>query len=246
MPIKIKIDIDDLIQLIADTYGEGQRKKLRSHFNVCDATIRKIVRENGLQPRLYARPKKPIPEKRVKKSDSICVGYRFGKWTVLGLAEERFCLRQTLWKCQCACGSVVNKTPHSIINSTHKKCSLCANNGRREIVGELTNRYWKRVVDSARARGIPLSVSRAFSWELFLKQERKCALTGITLVFASSYEGEAARLQTASLDRIDSDKDYTEDNVQWVHRVINRMKGSLADEDLVEWCSKVHQHRGQK
>jgi hypothetical protein len=139
----------------------------------------------------------------------------------------------------CDCGTIVNKTPASIRSHQHKKCSTCANNKGEKQVGQITNRYWKRVVDSARARDITFNITRKFAWELFLKQDKKCTLTGITLTFAESYEGEGVRLQTASLDRIDSNKPYVEDNVQWVHKAINKMKNSLSDEDLIEWCQKV-------
>lgn len=180
--------------------------------------------------------------KRVRKKSTTIenlTGYKFGQWTVLGPSDARGSRNRYLWKCQCSCGTIVHKSGGSIRCHDHEKCSACANNGKREIVGELTNRYWKRVVDSARARYIPFSISRKFAWGLFLNQDRKCALTGIVLVFAKSYEGEAAKIQTASLDRIDSSKAYTEDNVQWVHRVVNRLKNNMSDPELILWCQAV-------
>jgi hypothetical protein len=53
-------------------------------------------------------------------------------------------------------------------------------------------------------------------WDLFLKQKRKCALTGWNIRFGKG--------QTASLDRIDSGKGYTSDNIQWIHKNINILK----------------------
>ena len=44
---------------------------------------------------------------------------------------------------------------------------------------------------------------------------------------------------TASLDRIDSLKGYTEDNVQWVHKHINFMKGSLSENKFIEYCKLI-------
>lgn len=45
---------------------------------------------------------------------------------------------------------------------------------------------------------------------------------------------------TASLDRIDNTKGYLEDNVQFVHKDINRMKWAHSQQYFIELCSKVH------
>ena len=48
--------------------------------------------------------------------------------------------------------------------------------------------------------------------------------------------------QTASLDRIDSNLDYIEGNVQWVHKRVNAMKSDMSTKEFLEWCTLVH-HR---
>ena len=44
---------------------------------------------------------------------------------------------------------------------------------------------------------------------------------------------------TASLDRIDNTKGYTQDNVQWVHKDINRIKSDLSQEYFLTLCKTV-------
>jgi hypothetical protein len=44
---------------------------------------------------------------------------------------------------------------------------------------------------------------------------------------------------TASLDRIDSNKDYVEGNIQWVHKHLNLMKNILSQEYFINLCNKV-------
>jgi hypothetical protein len=58
--------------------------------------------------------------------------------------------------------------------------------------------------------------------------------------FASKRKESATT--TASLDRIDSDKGYAEDNVQWVHKKINSMKQTMRDELFIEMCKRVAAH----
>jgi len=53
------------------------------------------------------------------------------------------------------------------------------------------------------------------AWQVFLAQDKKCAISGVELKFAKNYMKDPTS-QTASLDRKDSAKDYTPENVQWV------------------------------
>ena len=65
-------------------------------------------------------------------------------------------------------------------------------------------------------------------------------MTGIDLTFdtlVNTFDG------TASLDRIDSSKGYTKDNVQWVHKDINYIKRDLSDSEFITLCKKVATHR---
>jgi hypothetical protein len=49
---------------------------------------------------------------------------------------------------------------------------------------------------------------------------------------------------TASLDRIDSSKGYSKDNVQWVHKRLNAVKQNLTPEEFLFWCIKVVEQAG--
>ena len=90
-------------------------------------------------------------------------------------------------------------------------------------------------------RGIKFDITIEDIWDLFLKQERKCAFTGQELSMGRETRKDPIE-RTASLDRKDSSKPYTMDNVQWVHKDINMMKRSLSDERFVQLCKTVAQH----
>ena len=49
---------------------------------------------------------------------------------------------------------------------------------------------------------------------------------------------------TASLDRIDSSKGYTIDNIQWLHKDINKMKWDFSQEKFLELCKKIVNNLG--
>jgi hypothetical protein len=53
-------------------------------------------------------------------------------------------------------------------------------------------------------------------------------------------------LTTASLDRIDSSKGYTIDNVQWVHKTVNLMKRELNQQDFIDICNKISYYNKER
>jgi hypothetical protein len=97
----------------------------------------------------------------------------------------------------------------------------------------------------AKNRKIPFDLTQQEAWDLFLKQERRCALSGVTIAFAQNSKDLRDGKNTASIDRIDSNKPYTISNVQWVHYDVNYMKHWLSTEYFVNWCRLVVEHSSQ-
>lgn len=108
----------------------------------------------------------------------------------------------------------------------------------------IPGRYWSRTVRSAETRGRKFEISMEYAWSLFVKQKGLCALSGKPIRFHDI--GEPGRNQTASLDRIDSSKDYIEGNVQWVHKKLNKMKCSMSDDEFIEACREVADYSRQQ
>lgn len=74
-----------------------------------------------------------------------------------------------------------------------------------------------------------------------IKQNSRCAYSGIELDVLNKYKLES----NASVDRIDSTKDYTKDNIQWVYKPINIMKNGLSSEDFISLCDKISEYQKQ-
>lgn len=101
--------------------------------------------------------------------------------------------------------------------------------------GDLTGTLWASIKANARTRRIEFRLSVEDAWSLFQEQGGLCALSGVSL---TCYAPRGER-PSASLDRIDSSKGYSLDNVQWVHKHVNLMKRSLSNEEFVAFCRKV-------
>ena len=92
-----------------------------------------------------------------------------------------------------------------------------------------------RIKDGAKRRNLEFAIDPQYVWELFLTQNRKCALSGKEIGFGELCHSVA----TASLDRIDNSQGYVVGNVQWVHKDLNRMRNSFDVEYFVETCRQV-------
>ena len=89
----------------------------------------------------------------------------------------------------------------------------------------LINQFYK----SATNRGIDWTVSDD---EIISIYNGKCALSGWDL--SISYANTSA-----SLDRIDSNKPYAIDNIQWVHKMVNMSKNKYDQDVFVKMCKAI-------
>lgn len=147
------------------------------------------------------------------------------------------------WLCQCKCGEFSVVTSHSLNKLKINGCKKCAIKGRTgknssNFSGykEITGTFWGNLKQSAETRDFKFHITKEQIWDLFLKQDRKCALTGLILTLN---DRAASSSGTASIDRIDSSKDYTEDNIQWVHKDINKMKNNFPQNLFIQYCKLV-------
>lgn len=143
--------------------------------------------------------------------------------------------------CKCECGNEVIVSIDKL-NSGHTKSCGClkkktaASHPSWKGYEEISQSFWSKLQSHAKERGRKVKINMEYAWKKFLSQNRKCALSGLELKFNKNRKSSEG---TASLDRIDSSKDYEEGNVQWVHKHINKMKQSFNDEYFIQMCQKV-------
>lgn len=160
-----------------------------------------------------------------------------------------------VWRCRCDCGKTrevitatwnrgharscgchVGATRQRIIKSLSGK-----NSKLRKGFEDITGSVWRRILETSahRKKRVPFTVTIEDVWSLFVQQNRKCAITGVDLYFAQTTFELENGLNTASLDRIDSDKGYELGNVQWVHTIVNRLKWDMPQDKFIKWCKLV-------
>lgn len=174
-------------------------------------------------------------------------GKIFGSLEVLRLDESTIGKRLK-WYCLCTlCGNVSLKQGNNLQSGNSTTC--CADKKRTGAehpswtgYGEIKGTYWGSITRDAKKRNLPMEVTISYCWELYLAQERRCALSGRPI--AMHVKGHV--YSEASLDRIDSSIGYVPGNVQWVHKRINRLKMDMSDIEFVSLCQDVYYHSKNK
>lgn len=145
-----------------------------------------------------------------------------------------------IWTFQCSCGNQKDIIAKIVFRDYKpvKSCGHLLNKKGKENpmwkgCGDISGEYWSSVRRGARTRNIEFSISVQDGWTVYERQNGLCALTGVPIRFGRRSEG------TASLDRVDSSRGYTKDNIQWVHKKVNQLKWDLGLDEFVAWCFLV-------
>jgi hypothetical protein len=192
----------------------------------------------------------------------IKIGMKFNDWTILDDTpiRENEKYRNRSFKVRCKCGKEHIVLISSLRTGASKMCRSCSSKEcmsdkfkatwNPQVYGGLGNTLYSSIKNRAKHRGIEFELSKEFMWELLEKQQFKCALSGLDIHLSTKLNKSRTNpeysLITASLDRINSDKDYTEDNVQWIHKDINKMKNAFDQSYFIQICSLIHQVHGKQ
>lgn len=149
-----------------------------------------------------------------------------------------------LWLCQCECGVEKSYSSDHLTRKIRPVQSCgCVKKGSTNAlwtgVGDMSGGWWAdHVVRSANGskgrKPLEFTLTKQEAWDLFLKQNRKCALSGVDLEINSQN-----KYNTASVDRINSSKGYVLSNIQWVHKHVNLMKNKFDQEYFIDFCKKI-------
>jgi len=167
-------------------------------------------------------------------------GKKFGKWTVLYKLTKPDRNRSLRWWCKCECGYETSKVAVHLSSGVSKGCRKCAEKAFAIKPVSMRTLYLS-AKSGAKDRGLKFQITEQDMMNLFLAQNKRCALTNRKLEIFSATKLHKRSETTASLDRIDSFKGYVKSNIQWVHKWVNIMKWKLPQGEFISLCKEVAQ-----
>lgn len=172
------------------------------------------------------------------------INKKFGKLTVIShshITKTKHNSSVHYWLCECECGNKKSIRGDCLTRNRTKSCGcinkqVARNNPTWKGYEDISSSFFKQIRWSGINRNIKFDLTIEDLWNLFLKQNKKCALTGLDLTFPKFALDTSYNI---SLDRIDSSKGYTLDNIQWVDKRINFMKITLKNDEFIKLCKLV-------
>jgi hypothetical protein len=198
-----------------------------------------IAKEYGFSNKaIYKLLKKYNINTKLGNTPTNLIGKKIGHLTVQKLSNKKN-KHNSVWTCLCDCGKTIDIISSNLMSGETNSCG-CYRSGSKHYMWkgyeEISGGHFNGIKQRALDNKIEFSISIEYIWQVFLDQDRKCKLSGISL-----YLGPGKK-RNASLDRIDSSKGYTKENVQWVHKDINKMKQNLKEEYFIRMCEYVTKH----
>lgn len=135
--------------------------------------------------------------------------------------------------CRSCCTTIRNKTK----NYTSKELNPLWK-GYREIPYNWFSRYFLRGKKKNKRIG---DIQIEDVYNIWIKQHKKCALSGVNIGFYDVFSSATNKHtnHSCSIDRIDSSKEYTIDNIQLVHKDINIMKNKYSQTYFIKMCKLI-------
>jgi len=165
----------------------------------------------------------------------IDIGYRVGDLIVKERLTE-IGIKPAKWICECVCGNLIERTANQISRRDGVRNCGCKKNPRpNNFKGyeQITGTYWARIQKQAKDRNYVFEITMQDVWNLYIKQNKKCALSGLEIDFHN---------RTASIDRINNSIGYKTSNIQIVHKDINHMKANFMQDYFINLCKKIIQN----
>jgi hypothetical protein len=157
-------------------------------------------------------------------------------------------------------GLIVEETQQSLKSKGLRKCCGCKKILKLEDFGKLyhDSRKQSKCSECSRKKAREYHYDKYSSLEKYsekiiviLKKRKECDLTpedilsqyekqsGLCFYSKEKMKIEAMSPETISVDRIDSQKNYSKNNIVLCCHIVNIMKQSMTHDEFIGWCKKI-------
>lgn len=169
-------------------------------------------------------------------------GQRFGRWTVLS-EDKKDKPGKSFWLCKCDCGELSSVLGSALTSGNSKSCGCLKKEMARDShllpdsIG-LINCLIARYKQGAEKRKLEWSLSFDEAKKLFFSS---CYFCGAEP--SQKYKRRKQSMLYNGIDRLDSERGYTNDNVVSCCKVCNFAKRQMSAKDFLEHIKKIYSHR---
>jgi hypothetical protein len=158
------------------------------------------------------------------------IGQTYRDWTVISdQIYKKDSNRATYWKVRCKCGTEGLRDAAHLVKEKIASCKSCA-----ALKLPFEQSYFKKIKERADKKNFEFNLTLDYLMSIFTS---KCALSSLDIQFGKHWKIMSD--QTASLDRINNTKGYIIGNVQWVHKQVNFMKGTMEQKEFIRLCKLI-------
>ena len=123
------------------------------------------------------------------------------------------------------------------------RCRNCRRRDDYQRINSSPREFLKGRYHAIHRRDLKKEIELDQLMDMWHAQKGLCAVTGIPMTWGYDYEGDqqnnSRRHTNVSIDRIDSDGDYTQDNIRLVCARVNMMRNNLEDYELYFWSRVI-------
>lgn len=175
-------------------------------------------------------------------------GEKYGKLTVISYSHTSYQNKRNrphrYWLCQCDCGETICIPPYRFKEKrgTVLSCGQCTDHGNRKFSKEESTYQQQYSYHSKTCNNEKHGYLEFEKWKELVSEN--CITCGASPQLKTSTCG--APVYINGIDRIDSNKGYTLDNVQPMCTQCNRAKWTYSTEEFIEHCNRVVQFSNTK
>ena len=167
-------------------------------------------------------------------------GQRFGKLLVVGRAHNTH-EGKAQWHCACDCGKTTVVVARSLRRGATTSCGCNRQRSHRKLPPFQAgmNNVIREYQRGARDRNFIWDLTKEQAQELLVQSCFYCGDPPSRIVELGKYNGDAL---VNGLDRLDSTKGYTRENIVPCCKRCNWAKSNLTLEEFYTWVRKVNNH----
>lgn len=167
----------------------------------------------------------------------IKVGDKFNKLTVVGFSRGKDKRKRKVCVCKCECGGEIRREASDIFHNKVKSCG-CIRKKANGLSHTIEYRLWKSSKKRAEEKGWHFNIELSD-----IKIPKICPLLEIPLCEHSTRD---RHYDAPSLDRINSSKGYTKDNIWVISHRANQIKNDATIEELEKITNNFKQFLQEK